>query len=255
MKKIQQKYGWIPDLPDHRDLRFSLAKSLIALPSKIDLRGNNMPAVLSQGQLGSCTANAIASAHEFAQYKSNTKEPFTPSRLFIYFNERVMEGTVHEDAGAMIRDGIKSIAQKGVCPETEWPYDIASFTKKPPVPCYKHAKEHQALKYSRLNVNLSDIKACLASGFPFVFGFAVYQSFETAEVTRTGIMPMPSKKERQLGGHAVLACGYDDSTQRVIVKNSWGVRWGDKGFFYMPYKFIINQNLCDDFWNVQIVEV
>jgi C1A family cysteine protease len=127
-------YGWIPDLPDHRDHLYAAPPPrLTALPPSTDLRPQ-CPPVYDQGQLGSCTANAIAGAIEFDQMKQG-QTPFVPSRLFIYYNERDIEGTVGSDSGAQIRDGIKSVAQQGVCPEPEWPYDITKFTEKPPDTC------------------------------------------------------------------------------------------------------------------------
>ena len=139
-----QRYGWVPDLPDARDFQFSAPDEVVAsLPPKVDLR-SKCPPVYDQGQLGSCTANAIAGAYEFDQ-RQERQPDFMPSRLFIYFNERTMEGTVDIDAGAMIRDGIKSVAKLGVCTETTWPYDISTFTQKPPTDAYKEAEKHQAL--------------------------------------------------------------------------------------------------------------
>ena len=202
---------------------------------------------------GNCTANAIGGAHQFNQIKQKAPVNFVPSRLFIYFNERAMERTVDEDSGAMIRDGVKSIVRQGVCPETEWPYDVGQFKTKPSTQCYTHALTHQLISYQRLLTSLPLMKSCLANGFPFVFGFAVYESFELPSVAKTGMMPMPSGS--QMGGHAVMAVGYDDSINRVIVRNSWGAGWGDKGYFYMPYEYITNTNLCDDFWTIRNVEV
>ena len=121
MERKVKGYGWVPDLPDARDYMYAAPlQVLTGLPPKVDLRPQ-CPPVLDQGALGSCTANAIANAHLFDQRKQKAKQPFLPSRLFIYYNERVMEGTVHSDAGAMIRDGIKSIAKQGTCAEKQWP--------------------------------------------------------------------------------------------------------------------------------------
>ena len=251
------KYGWTPDLPDHRDHVY-LAKAPTAdLPKKVALR---MPPVLNQGDLGSCTANAIANAHLYCQIRASKimgalgQSPFLPSRLFIYLNERVMEGTVKVDAGAMIRDGFKSIAREGVCPEDMWVYDVAKFTKTPPRKCYKAALDHQAIQYKSIPRDLEQFKSCLASGYPFVLGITICESFETDAVARSGKVPLPSPTERSLGGHAVLCCGYDDRTQRFIVQNSWGPEWGSKGFFFLPYEYLMNDNLSDDFWTVTQVE-
>jgi C1A family cysteine protease len=181
------------------------------------------------GQLVSCTANAIAGAIEFDLKNQPQKTPrdiFNPSRLFIYYNEREIEGTVNTDSGAMIRDGIKTCVKQGAPHETLWPYDIANFTEQPSQPAFDDGLKHRLLSYQRLVQNLNQMKGCLASGYPFVFGFTVYESFESQEVASSGMVPMPSPNEQQLGGHAVLAVGYDDSSQRFIVRNSWGPGWG-----------------------------
>ena len=250
MRKIK-RYGWIPDIPDQRD--FLYAAPPVTLPSKVDLRPG-CPPIYNQGQLGSCTANAIGASHQFEQIRQNDNTDFSPSRLFIYYNERVIEGTVDQDSGAMIRDGMKTVAKQGVCPEKEWPYVVTKFTKKPPPPCYKHAMDHQVLSYSRVAQTLPQMKGCLASGFPFVFGFAVYESFETDTVTKTGKVPMPAKDETMLGGHAVMAVGYDDAENCFIVRNSWGETWGQRGYFFMPYDYLINTDLSADFWTIRLVE-
>lgn len=251
--KMKNKYGWLPDVPDIRDHVYKVPETVSSLPSNVDLR-NVCPSVLDQGELGSCTANAIANAHLFEQMKQGVKSLLQPSRLFIYYNERAIEGTVQSDSGAMIRDGIKSVGQLGVCSETKLPYNIAKFTKKPTKVCYTQALKHQAISYQRVNQTLNEMKGCLASGYPFVFGFTVYESFESQNVANDGIVPMPSKDEKVLGGHAVLAVGYNDSTGRFLVMNSWGTNWGDKGYFTIPYEYLTNSNLADDFWTVRLVE-
>jgi C1A family cysteine protease len=251
----RQRYGWIPDLPDQRDFVYTApAKTLRALPSRKDL-SETCPPIYDQGKLGSCTANAIGAAHHFEQILQDEKKAFRPSRLFIYYNERVIEGTVGEDSGAMLRDGIKSVVKQGVCPETQWPYRITRFTRKPSEACYRHALDHQVVSYRRIPQNPRQMKGCLASGYPFVFGFSVYESFESASVARTGRVPMPGRDEVLLGGHAVMAVGYDDGDECFIVRNSWGTAWGRRGYCLMPYDYLTNSDLAADFWTIRMVEL
>lgn len=256
------RYGWTPDLPDQRDFSYQAPHpAAVALPAQVDMRPN-CPPVYDQGQLGSCTANAIAAAIQFDQKKEGLPE-FTPSRLFIYYNERVMERSVTIDSGAQIRDGIKSVAKQGVCSETSWPYDDTNknpapcpkcpYATKPPKTCYVEAKSHLVTSYQRLIPTLDRLRGCLASGYPFVFGFTVYESFESEEVATTGVLGMPTPEEHVVGGHAVLGVGYDDAKQQFIVRNSWGTNWGQAGYYVMPYAYLTNTNLSDDFWTVRTV--
>ena len=251
----QFKLGWLPDIPDARDFLYAAPlKVMLKLPVKIDLRSKfPSPKIYNQGSLGSCTANALSAAFQFGQ-KKQKKSSFMPSRLFLYYNERVMINTVNSDSGAYIRDGIKSLNKNGICKESLWPYVESKFTDKPPPACYSQALKNQVVSYRRLTNTLNTIKGCLAEGFPFVFGFTVYESFMTAQVAKTGIMPMPKSSEESVGGHAVCAAGYDDSKQAILVRNSWGGGWGIKGYFWMPYAYISNTNMADDFWTIRLVE-
>jgi C1A family cysteine protease len=246
------RYGWIPDQPDQRDHLYAApAQFLMALPKSADLR-KQCPPVYNQGALGSCTANAIAAAIEFERIKQKLSR-FVPSRLFIYYNERVIEGTVRSDSGAQIRDGIKSVASQGACPEPEWPYDIAKFATRPTARAYKDATMDRAVSYQSLVQDLNQMKGCIASGYPFVFGFTVYQSFESPVVAQTGHAWMPQWGERPVGGHAVMAVGYNDGSQWFIVRNSWGAGWGLKGYFTLPYAYLIQPGLASDFWTIRLV--
>src|SRR3982751_1664562 len=157
-------FGYIPDLPDFRDQCFTDKIGRVkALPSSVDLRDKS-PAVYDQGELGSCTANAIGAAIQFDQIKQGITQ-FTPSRLFIYYNERVIEGTVESDSGAMIRDGIKSVNEQGAPAESLWPYNISKFTQRPSDQIFEEALSHQALEYGRVGQTNTSFKRVLAAGY------------------------------------------------------------------------------------------
>jgi C1A family cysteine protease len=254
MPRKVKGYGWVPDLPDGRDLLYAAPPTALdQLPRRVDLRPK-CPPVYNQGNLGSCTANAIAAALEFDQIKQRLKDVFTPSRLFIYYNERAMEGTIDSDSGASRRDGVKSVTKRGACRERSWPYRVGRFREKPDRACYAEAKRHQALRYMRVTQTLAQLKGCLAAGFPFVFGFAVFESFESAKVKRTGHAPLPKAHEGYLGGHAVLAIGYDEQRQWFICRNSWGAKWGMRGYFTLPYPYLLQSTLSRDFWTIRRIE-
>ncbi len=253
------RYGWVKDDPDPRDLLFAPSPIVAAkpLPKSADLRPG-CPPVYDQGQVGSCTANSIAGAFEFAQRKQLLAD-FMPSRLFIYYNERVIEHTTSKDAGAQIRDGIKCVAKQGVPPEPAWPYseNLSVVTTKPKPAAYTDGAQHTVISYHRITAHapaafLTLMKSCLADGYPFVFGFQVYSAFEGKEVARTGILNLPDKRKEELeGGHAVMAVGYDDAKKRILVRNSWGPKWGLKGHFWMPYAYISDPKLASDFWTIR----
>jgi C1A family cysteine protease len=254
-------YGWRPQLPDARDKLYT-ARPKAALPSEFDLRPS-MPPVYDQGQLGSCTGNAIAGAMEYERDRQGLSD-FVPARLFIYYNERALEGTVSSDSGAVIRDGIKVVNKDGVCPESLWPYDIGVFAVKPPKRCYVAAVTDRAVQYLAIQT-LGDLKDAVCSNLAVVFGFTVYESFQSPAVAQTGVMPMPKPGEATVGGHAVMAVGYSDPKGQVIVRNSWGASWGDAGYFYMPYEYmtgtktssdaspINGAKLASDFWAIELV--
>jgi len=246
MKKLLRSYGWVPDVPDQRDYLYSAIRPVVKLPRKIDLR-EYCSIVENQGNLGSCTAQALAGNLEYLDKMADLSYADV-SRLFIYYNERQMINTVDYDSGASLRDGIKTLKDYGVCEEKSWPYVISRFTRKPPVKCYAEAKEHCIESYHRIT-RLSEMLACIAEGYPFVFGFTVYESFEAQKVARDGIVDMPGKKEEALGGHAVMAVGFDQDSKRFLVRNSWGADWGKDGYFTMPYQYL--EELSDDFWTIR----
>jgi C1A family cysteine protease len=242
---MAHKYGWKPQLKDQRDRKYlnSGYFKVAPLPPIVDLRSVDS-SILDQGVLGSCTGNGIAGCINFLIKQ-------LVSRLFIYYNERWIEGTIGQDAGANIRDGIKSVAKWGVPLEALWPYVISTFTVKPNRAAYKAALNDLAIEYLALN-SIFEIKNCLASGFPVVFGTTLYDSFESPEVASTGIVPMPKDSESVLGGHCMKFVGYDDDKQLFIVANSWGTGWALAGYCLIPYSYI--QNNASDFWCIQKVK-
>jgi len=219
------------------------------LPESVDLRGS--APIYNQKSLNSCSANAIAAAIRFDHLRSAAPNPLNPSRLFLYYNERSMEGSIAKNVPVSLRDGYKTLARVGICGEEHWPYKVGHFAKQPPSHCYTHAMGHRAIVYMRLKQNLSDIRRCLAAGYPFTLGISVYPSFEAAKTKHTGEVPMPKRGEKMIGGHAVLAVGYDDRARHAIVQNSWGRRWGAGGYCFIPYDFLLHEDHAWDLWTVR----
>lgn len=244
----KRNYGWQPDLPDKRDYLFRKVMAPLPAAAKSDLRHFASP-IEDQGSLGSCCGNGSVAVLEYNQIAAG-KGLVDLSRLFAYYSGRLIEGTTATDSGCQIRDVVKGLATYGVPPESTWPYVISDFAKRPTPAAYSQALPWVIRDYSRV-ITLNDLRVALTQGHPVVFGFTVHESFESDAVAKTGIMPMPKKNERVLGGHCVVAFGHDDSKKQVICRNSWGPGWGDKGYFYMPYAYISNRNLADDFWVIR----
>lgn len=255
----QAKFGWRKQKEDSRDLKFeklSLLKNIqtVTLP----ISANNRfwcSEVEDQGNLGSCTANAWAGLLQYNECKNGNggKNYKDLSRLFIYYNERSIENTINQDSGAELRSGAKALSTYGTCPEKEWPYIISKFQQTPPTQSYTDSLQYRIVNYYALNT-LNDMKSCLSSGRCFVFGFNVYDYFQSDQMANTGVLNMPQSTEKSLGGHACLAIGYDDTQKRFLIKNSWGKNWGLKGnltgYFTMPYDYMTDLNLASDFWTI-----
>lgn len=253
MTQQARTYGWRRDLPTpfrpkHQHL--DLASSPI-LPES-DMRPS-WPAPYDQGSLGSCTGNGLGGAVHYVLRKAGAVDPnWAPSRLFIYYNERAREGTISSDSGAAISDGVRVIQHNGVPDEKYWPYDISQFTRRPSSMAFSQALKHRALSVGRLSGTHTDLRTALSQGFNVVFGFSVFESFESDEVAKTGIVPMPTESEELLGGHCAVLVGHNDAKRRYIMRNSWGTSWGQGGYCEMPYEYIEDADLASDFAIVKV---
>lgn len=252
---MSHKYGYKPGLPDHRDHKFAFSGDPVTLPTSFSLAEFDS-IVFDQGQLGSCTANAISGALKTWMVKNDYKWPFVPSRLQIYYLERLLEGTVNEDSGAIIRDGFKVINEQGACPEDEnsewnWPYDISKFTDAPPALSMQDASLHKCLTYAQINQDKNSVQAAIVAGFPLVIGIAVFESIESPTAAKTGDIPMPGLLDSPIGGHALRVSSYNE--KGISGPNSWGKEWGTKGYYHLPWDYVLNPNLCSDIWSVGLI--
>lgn len=247
---LHHRYGWRPSKPDHRDRLF--IPPSVSLPSAVDLRPHCAP-VEDQGAAGSCTSFALAALLEFDMLKQG-KSLTVPAHLFIYYNERLLEGDTDYDAGAELRDGLKALARWGYPPETDWPYNLDMLTIRPPVKIYHEAQATRIARYASITQSIIPICTALANGLPVAFGFTVFESLETPAVTATGMVPLPGPDESVLGGHAVCLVGYDSVKQLFTFRNSWSTSWGDMGYGYLPYNYVNNPQLASDFWVIDAVK-
>jgi C1A family cysteine protease len=257
----RSRYVLVRDLPDPRDYVYSLDRHQLRgpLPRRVDLR-RHCPRVLDQGSIGTCTAHAVAAAFAFEQRVQRVRA-MTPSRLFIYYNERSLTGQRSLNCVVRLRDALRAVSKRGVCPESLWPYSEESqvLRSRPPKEAFEAASSHKIIEYHRVPIGASRpglflrlLKQCLAGGCPVLFGFMLYKCFESKEVKKSGIMPVPDRKrEKPLGGHAVMAVGYDDQRKAVLVRNSWGPHWGIDGYFWMPYQLVADPSFAHDFWTIR----
>lgn len=245
-------FGWKPDRPDQRDKYYGehLKPKARVIPTRVDLRQWTSK-VEDQGEVGSCTANAVVGAMEYNEIK-NGGSFVDLSRLFVYYNSRVIEDTVDEDMGAYIRDAVKSASRYGACTEKKWPYKVPKWASKPSKSCYADGAKRSVSLYVRVGT-FDDIINVLADGYPVVFGATLYESFTSPEVAKSGIVPLPKLNERTIGGHAMLIVGYDKDQQNFIIRNSWGTGWGQDGHCVMPFKYFENiGDLVDDLWIIKL---
>jgi C1A family cysteine protease len=275
MQSGKYAMGWIPDYPDFRDYTGE-TKDIREMVGKLPAKSGKLPAstdlrqwcspVENQGMLGSCTANAGTGIIEYYERKTFGRHT-DASRLFLY---KVTRNLMKQkgDTGAFLRTTIGAMVLFGVPPETYWPYtdDEDKFDIEPPAFCYAFAQNYQTIKYFRHDPPgksaddiLFSLKTYLSAGHPVIFGFTVYNSIEQAGAT--GKIPFPSSREKIEGGHAIVAVGYDDKLQienrsggvkttgALLIRNSWGEEWGEKGYGWLPYEYIL-RGLAQDFWSV-----
>ncbi len=256
--RINRKYGWKPSLPSRTFPRLALTSyPPLATSASLVTTGFDPP-IFDQGQTGSCTGHGSTRAIAYARAKQGL--PYSDlSRIFTYWCARVAEGTQAQDSGATVEDVIVAAQQFGDCPYTDYPTDPTTVITAPSVQAIADAVVHKALQATRVwganDVGLAyHVKHCISVlGLPVVFGFTVYESFESDAVASSGIVPMPGSNEQSLGGHCTVAVAFDDNmtangiTGYALVDNSWGPDWGQAGRFWMPYQMIFNSQYSDDF--------
>jgi C1A family cysteine protease len=277
--------GWLPDHPDFRDHHVShgkaptgekrdvpallselgVAEPLASLPAQVDLRPGFSP-IEDQSKIGSCTAHAGVGLLEYFE-KTATGNHIDASRLFLYKATRnLMQQT--GDTGSFLRTTMQAMVLFGVPPEQYWPYDIASFDVEPTAFCYSFGQNYKAVQYYRLDPPdvtdkeelIARIKTNLHAGLPAMFGFTVFSSF--GDAAHTGAFPYPTPLDHRAGGHAIIACGYDDAKRikgtgphavetvgAFRLRNSWGVGWGEGGYGWLPYEYV-RTGLAQDWWSL-----
>lgn len=243
--------GWVRDTHDPRDIHYSVSPHVLAaLPTSEDLEslwgGKD---VYNQEALGSCGPNAAA-GDILAAYLPHGQNVL-PSRLFIYYITRLLQGTVNQDSGVSNRTMLKALSQSGWCDESLWPYTISQFTQKPSDAAFQQALPRKVSAYVRVPQSLEQMKGALAQNDPFIFGFVCYESLMSSETARTGIIPFPKASEKTIGGHDIVFCGYDDAKGMFKLRNSWGPKWGLNGYGWFPYEYALDANKAGDFWTLR----
>jgi C1A family cysteine protease len=226
-----------------------LLKTSKATPNNYTV--TNLPSIIDQGELGACVTNAF-----FYCVNKQTNKTVNLSRLFLYALCRCVDYTpLNQDDGTTIRTACKSINQYGVCKENIYPYVTSKYMNLPPLNVFNSSKKFKKFIYTFINQDLASIKNCLyTNNTPIIFGFMVYSSFMTIDVANTGVVPQPNTSNETLeGGHCMCIVGYNDTTQQFKCANSWGTSWGQSGYCYLPYSYILDSNLASDFCFTQFV--
>ncbi len=241
-------YQWAMRHETPKKFRASLNSDLLA--SKIDF-SDEIPCIRRQGDLGTCTAMTMVTSLEY-YYTKIKEQPINFSPLFVYYNERRLTSTIEVDIGASLTDAIQAITIFGACQEATWPYidDKIKFKEEPSKEAYREPRQlfqGMKFKHTKLSDDIALIKHFLSQKIPVQCGINVFPSLEEETTEKTGIIPMPGELEIPIAAHAITLVGYDDATERLKFANSWGVKWGDKGYGYLPYDYFTNNNLNNRF--------
>ena len=255
---MNYSFGCDPDIEDQRDYRLKAVVDPV-LKESIDLSHDwGFEEIRDQGSLGACTAFATTDMVRFVRYKTKLS-CWTPSQLFTYYATRKLRNSINEESGATAREALKSTIDYGVTKDNIWPYDINKFAEEPPKEAWDDALTHQSLSYFRLDQTESDLLQCLSDGYPFTFGMKIYQSFIDYQksIIFNVVIPKPEVgKEKYLGGHCMLATGYYKRGDEyiIIIRNSWGIKFGSRGYVHIPLSVMLDPNLCFDFWTLRTSE-
>jgi C1A family cysteine protease len=240
----------------HPLLKYESSHNRMILPVEVDMRPE-CPPIYDQLNIGSCASQAGGAAAAYILKNQQSPTEFTPSTLFLYYNTRVKEESVDLDSGTTIEGVVWSLAKYGVASEVDMPYidDEIAFRMPPSEIAYTNALQYMNLdnlSLSRVSQDAYTIKSILANRIPIICGLQVYSSFESPQVMSTGIIPIPNTKvEKYLGGHAIMLAGYNTSKGVFYGRNSWGIHWGQSGYFEIPESFILSSRLADDFWKIE----
>lgn len=248
---FKRGFGWVRDYPDFRDQKFAYkAKVDVPLPPAVF---NIVPDVRDQGELGACVffmvntlMGSVIAANDMPDESWRILSP-----LYGYYKYREALGDVSYDSGASIRDAFKVVKDYGICREGLWPYNLEMWDVAPCQEAETDARNRQLISYHVLET-LDDMLSCLAEGFCFGCGISVYDSF--MDVGTSGKVPMPSRNEHWLGGHALTIWGYHKADGMFYGQNSWGQSWGKAGRFTIPFEFLTDKGLASDFWTIRLIE-
>ena len=238
-------YNWIRDSLDNRDIIKSYSEK--SGETHIDLR-KHCPGIYNS-RLNDSVTSSLAAMYEYYKILDDRNFIDIPSRLFMYYNERQLLNTIPQDSGSQIRIGLRAMNKFGVSMEKFWRYDIDNLSIKPPDKCYINA--NHSIYYFRLNQDLNTLKQSLIKKLPFVFGCCVYRDYLLSKLNG-GLLLLPDKKEEVEDYISFMCVGFDDKKKHFIIRNNQGLLWGDKGYGYIPYFYILNKNLCTDFWSFRI---